>query len=470
MDNSSKKILLINPPTPQFVKNKDKNIALSLLYLASSLQKHNHEVKIVDINNDLINFEGDAGIYYKKFIKELELFNPDMVGITCLFSGRFKSTISIACKIKELLPNTPITLGGIHPTLFPKEILQCYPIIDYVCIGEGEDSFPKMINAHFNNKDLLKEITGVAYREGKEIKINPKTDFIKDLDKLPFPAYDLINLKDYYFDTSKWYNPKGLPINIPVPIITSRSCPNQCTFCSMFLVHGKAWRPRSAKNVVDEIEYIYRTYEHKYFSFMDDNMSISKSRTLEIVNEIVKRGLNIQFDTPNGLSLKTLDVKVISGLVKAGLVKLCVAPEHGSEFIRNNVMGKHMTDKQIYDFFEIIKDYPEVFVKAFFMIGFPQETKKTLEDTYEMIKRIAPAIDQVSVFFLVPFPGTKIFEDCVKENLLNIPMQEMVNLETFSNFNESDEPFIKPYDLEKKDLMDFREKAYSLIKPKIILK
>jgi len=87
-----------------------------------------------------------------------------------------------------------------------------------------------------------------------------------------------------------------------------------------------------------------------------------------------------------------------------------------------------------------------------------------------MIKRIAPAIDQVSVFFLVPFPGTKIFEDCVKENLLNIPMQEMLNLETFSNFNESDEPFIKPYDLEKKDLMDFREKAYSLIKPKIILK
>lgn len=466
MSMLQKKILLINPPTPDFVTNKDKNIPLSLLYLASSLQKYDFKVKIIDINNDLLNFEGDTEIYYKKIMKELELFNPDMVGITCLFSGRFKSAVYIAHKIKNAFPNLPIAFGGIHPTIFTKEILRDHSVIDYICIGEGEVSFPKLINAHFNNKELLKEIDGIAYKENKEIKINPKTSFIKDLDELPFPAYDLINLKDYYFNTSKWHNPKNLPINVPVPIITSRSCPNQCTFCSMFLLHGKTWRPRSAKNVVDEIEHMYKTYNHRYFSFMDDNMTLSKSRTLEIVNEVIKRGLNIQFDTPNGLSLKTLDREVVDGLVKAGLVRVCVAPEHGSEFIRNKVMGKYMTDQQIYDFFDIIKDYPNVFVKAFFIIGYPQETKKTLEDTYKMIKKIAPAIDQVSVFNLVPFPGTKIFEDCAREELLSLPMQELHNLETFSNFNESDEPFIKPYDLEKKDLIEFKEKVSSLIKLK----
>src|SRR4030042_3900251 len=168
MSISQKKRLLIKPPTPNFVTHKDKSIPLSLLYLASSLQKNNFEIKIIDINNEIINFEGDSESYYKKFIEELELFNPDMIGITCLFSGRFKSAISIARKIKELFSNLPITLGGIHPSIFPKEILKDYSAIDYICIGEGEVSFPKIINAHLNNKYLLTEVDGIAYRDGGE--------------------------------------------------------------------------------------------------------------------------------------------------------------------------------------------------------------------------------------------------------------------------------------------------------------
>ncbi|MBT4135848.1 B12-binding domain-containing radical SAM protein [archaeon] len=281
---------------------------------------------------------------------------------------------------------------------------------------------------------------------------------------MPFPDYDAINLKDYYFDTSGWHNPKNIPINVPVPILTSRSCPNQCTFCSMFLLHGKGWRYRSAKNVVDEIEQIYNKYNHRYFSFMDDNMTLLKGRTLEIMHEIIERGLNIQFDTPNGLSLKTLDKEVMDSLVKAGLIRLCVAPENGSEYIRNKLMQKNMTEKQIYDFFELIKDYDNLFVKAFFIIGYPEETKETLEENYKMIEKIVPTISQVSVFNLVPFPGTKIFEDCMENGLLTFPREELHNLKTFSNYNESDEPFIKPYKLEKKDLMDFRERVSELVK------
>jgi len=450
-NNRLERILLINPGSPDFVQHKDNALPLSLLYLASILQVNNHEVRLIDMNNDpSVNL-----------IDELSSFKPDLVGVTCLFSGRFKPAISISRKIKEYSPKTNIIMGGIHPTIFAREILKEYSCVDYICVGEGEKTLTDLVNGK-----SIEDIEGLGYRKSNNIILNEKKSFIENLNELPFPAYNLINLKDYYFDTSNWHNPKNLPINIPMPILSSRSCPNQCTFCSMFLLHGKKWRPRSAKKVVDEIEYLYKEYNHRYFSFMDDNFTFSKKRTLEITKGIMNRKLDIQFDTPNGLSIKTLDKEVMDNLVEAGLVRVCVAPESGSELIRNKLMKKNISTKKIYNFFNMIKDYKNLFVKAFFMIGYPQETKQTLSETYDMIKKISHSIDQISIFNLVPFPGTGIFEYCKNNNLITIPLENLHNSEIFSNYNESDIALIKPYKLEIEDLIKFREEAYKLIKPR----
>lgn len=468
VDNKSKKILLINPPTPEFVKNKDRSLPLSLLYLGAVLKKNNHKVKLLDINNDFLNLKDGGELnrenyFSKKFIDELKNFNPDLIGISCLFSGRFKPAIELSEIIKKHSPEISIVIGGIHPTMFPKEVLKRHSSIDYVCIGEGEKSIIELIEAHFNDKKKLSEIDGLAYRENGEIFVNLKSSFIENLDEIPFPDYELINLEDYYFDTSKWYNPKNLPINVPLPILTSRSCPNQCTFCSMFLVHGKSWRARSAKNVVDEIEYLYNQYKHRYFSIMDDNFSLSKKRIIDITDEIVRRGLDIQFDTPNGLSIKTLDKEVMDGLVNAGLIRLCVAPESGSEYIRNQIMKKNISTESIYKFFELVKNYKELFVKAFFVIGYPNETKETLQETYEMIKKISESIDQIGIFNLIPFPGTEVYKYCIDNGLLKDLKEELCDDDTFSNYNDSDIPIIRPHDLEIDELIKFREEVYKLV-------
>lgn len=463
-------ILLINPYTPEFVTHRDKSIPSGLLYLASTLQRHKHKVGLVDVNNDFINSEhkgqkvNTTKYFSTEFIDKINSFKPNLVGISVLFSGRFKPTLYISQIIKKHYPYIPIVLGGIHPSIFPKEILKNYSYVDYIIIGESEDSFPKLIEAHFNDRRLIKNIDGLAYRENGEIIINPKTKFIENLDDLPFPAYNVLNLKDYYFDTTKWYNPKKLPINIPLPIISSRACPYQCTFCSMYMVHGRKFRPRSPKNVVDEIELLYKKYSHRYFSFMDDNFTLSKQRTLDICNEIIRRGLNIQFDTPNGVRINTLDKEVMDALVKAGLIKICVAPESGSDFIRNKIIHKGLSTKEIYDFFDIVKDYKDLYIKAFFVIGFPEETKETLNETYEMIKRIL--VQQISIFSVIPFPGTALFEQCKNENLINLPLNNLHNLDAFANYNESDTPFIKPYKLAVEDLIEFRKKAYDFINQK----
>ena len=431
------RILLINPHTPEFVKNKDKSIPIGLLYLASVLEKYKHQVQLIDVNNDLLDLshkkeKADPAEYLsQEFIKRINLFKPGFVGIGCLFSGRFKNALLISRIIKKYYPNTPIVLGGIHPSIFPKEILNDYSYIDYILIGEGEYSFLDLVE----NKDIEK-IDGIAFRKNGKIVVNEKKFFIENLDELPFPAYNLLNLKNYYFDTTKWHNPKKLAINVPLPIISSRACPYRCTFCSMYIIHGRKFRPRSAENVVDEIEYLYNNYDQRYFSFMDDNLTLDKKRILKICEEIIKRKLNIQFDTPNGVRINTLDKQVMDALVKAGLIRICVAPESGSDFIRNQVIHKGLSTKEIYDFFAFVNDYKNLYVKAFFIIGFPEETKETLNETYEMIKRLP--VHQISIFNVIPFPGTALFEQCKKENLINIPLDNLHNLATFANYNESD--------------------------------
>ncbi len=442
------KVLLINPYTPNFVSYKDKSIPIGLLYLASKLQQDKHKVKLIDINN---------GISIEHLLTKIDSFNPDMIGIGVLFSGRFNPALHISQVVKEQYPTVPIVLGGIHPTTFPAEILKEYSYIDYIVLGEGERTFSELVSAHFNGTKLIKDIDGLGYRIDGKIIINPKTKFIDNLDTLPFPAYDIINLKDYYFDTSKWYNPKKLSINVPLPIISSRGCSNKCSFCSMYMVHGRKFRYRSPENVVDEIEMLYKKYDHRYFSFMDDNFTFSKKRTLDICNEIINRGFNIQFDTPNGVFIKTLDKEVMDALTNAGLIRICVAPESGSEFIRNKVIHKSLSNKEIYDFFDMVKDYKNLFIKTFFVIGFPEETNETLNETYEMIKRIP--VHKISIFNVVPFPGTVLFEQCKNKKLINIPLENLHNIGTFTNYNESDTPFIKPDDLEIEELVDFRKKV-----------
>ena len=466
--SSKLNILLINPQSPSFVKYQDKSIPIGLLYLASTLKKHGFGVKFIDVNNDvalgsdLPNLDKDEDFkqfFIGKYKSEIDEFKPDLIGVGCLFSGRFVKAAIISSALKQLYPNAPIVLGGIHPTIFPGEILRDFPCVDYIILGEGERSFLELVSAHFDNLESLKNIDGLAYRADGQIFINQKTKFIEELDDLPSPAFDMIDLKKYYFDTSKWYNPKKLPINIPLPILSSRSCPNQCNFCSMYLIHGKKFRQRSADNVVDEIEYLYNKYNHRYFSFMDDNLTFSKERIIKICEEIIRRRLNIQFDTPNGVSIKNFDKELLDLLVQAGLIRMCIAPESGSEYIRNQVIRKGLSEEKIYSFIDLVKDYPNLFVKAFFVIGFPEETLATLEDTYQMIKKIMPPLKQIAIFNAVPFPGTRLFNYSKDNNLLLVPTDNLHKSSYFSIYDQSDNVFIKPHDLEISEIVKFHQRV-----------
>ena len=195
------KTLLINPPISRLIANKDFYLPSSLLYLASSLQKSGVEVKILDLN--IFRPWQENPDHSEKSVESIIMdcisdFQPSLIGITCLFSGHFPSLLHFSRMVKEQY-NTPIVIGGIHPSIYPREILTNCPSIDWVVIGEGEKTIVQLADAVKNsNHGSFDQMDGFAYRQNDKVIVNPKTSFISDLDSLPFPAYDIINIEDYY--------------------------------------------------------------------------------------------------------------------------------------------------------------------------------------------------------------------------------------------------------------------------------
>jgi len=456
------RILLVNLPVPVTYYNREFYAPSSILYLGSVLQKNGDVVKILDMKAlKPEDSKNPTSFYENILLKTVNDFSPEIIGISCLFSGNFPDLLKFSTLFKKHFEEIPIVIGGIHPTIYAQNILEECPSIDWIILAEGEESTVQMVNAIKDGAYAFDKIDGFAYRKNGHVIINPKTKYIQDIDTIPFPAYDLINIEDYYEDTSIWHNPKNLPIDTSLPIISSRSCPNRCNFCSMFMVMGPHWRPRSPKNVVDEIEFLYNKYNHHHFSFMDDNFTLNKKRTIEICSEIVNRGLDIQFETPNGLSINTLDEAVMNALVSAGLVRVSLAIESGSEYIRNKIMGKNLSTEKIYEAVDLAKRYKQLYTKAFFIIGMPEETHETLEETYNMISKID--VDRIYLQNIIPFAGTKVFEQSVRDNLLVDLSPKMLYKSDELYLTNYDRFFIKPYNLDIEDLRAFRKKCDELI-------
>ena len=458
-------ILLLNPSTPQYLPNKEYVLSSAMLALSAILQRANFFVKILDFNIhrpwEIPDEQRDS--YLENLLVEaVGVTTPSLVGIGCLFSGQFPAVMKFSVFLKEKFPTLPVVIGGMHPTIFPVQILKNCPSIDYVVMGEGEQQILSLAEGIRNRSFDLDPVDGIAFRKNGNIIMHPKRKFLEDLDTLPLPAYNLIDFKDYHHDTSHWHNPKKLSFRMTVPIISSRSCPMRCNFCSMFLVMGPKIRFRSPQNVVDEIQWLYDQYGQRHFSFMDDNINFHKNHILSICNLIVQRKLDIQFETPNGLMVSTLDKEVMDKMVEAGWVRGAIAIESGSDFIRNQVIGKRISRQKIMEVISLAKSYKNLYLKAYFIIGMPEDTRETLKETYEMIQEIN--IDDPYVTNLIPFPGTAVFEQALRDKLFieNLDFTNLWRMDGF-HYHENKRFYIKPYRLELKELEEFRGKFDALL-------
>lgn len=453
-------VLLVAPYTLGYVKRVDRQPSLALLHLASVLRDAKHSPCLLDLNTVLVSDENHPEKSYTSAVLTAVAEQlPGMIGLNCLLSEHFPYMRRLAKALKAQYPKIPIVIGGLHPTLFPTEIIRNCPEIDVAVMGEGEEQIVALAN-HFSSVEpsTIDNIAALCFRNTKgKIQQNPRNGFISDLNRLPGPAWDLVNFPDYFTDHSSWHNPRGLDIKMSVPVLTSRSCPYDCSFCSVHPLMGRGLRLRDPMKVVDEMEMLYRDHDLNYFGFLDDNLTLKKSHVMAICNEIVKRGMKIQFESINGYNLASLDEEIIHAMVEAGCVYVILPIEHGSDYIRNNIIGKHLAREKIYEIVSLYKKY-NLLTRGYYIMGFPEETHETLMETYNLILELQ--LDMNNVFNLIPFPGTRIFDQALRDGLFinNVDPSRLWTGEFGLHADAQNEFYIKPYQMEIEELLIFRKK------------
>ena len=456
------KILLVSLNSLEYTSSRNRTVPVPLLYLASNLFAHGHQARILDFSVIAIPENSDPQSYSLALLEgEIVSCKPEIIGINCYTSMHFPMVREFAGAVKKNHPDIPVVIGGVHPTLFPKEILVNCPEIDFVVIGEGENQIVALADK-LNAVNDLSDIQALAWRNSdNEVVVNHRQNFIKDLNSLPRAAWNAINLKDYYSDHSTWYNPKSKNIRLSVPILTSRSCPFNCNFCTCYANMGRIFRRRNTYSVVDEIEYLYAEYGQNYFRILDDNFVLIKQHVIDICDEIIRRNIDIQIEASCGLHIASLDEELIAKMAEAGVIFAVLPIEHGNDWLRNQVIGKNLPRENIFTVASLFKKY-HMLTSGAFVMGFPEDTRETLEDTYRLIMELE--LDLNYVLTLIPFSGSAVFEQARKDNLFTRAL-DCENLWTGKYIFDGlqrESFYIKPYNMTLDDLAEYREKFNKL--------
>lgn len=393
------KILLLNPPYNRVLYQQNKPISvqppIGLAYLASSLQANNINVKILDANA--------LHLTLPETVEKIIASKPDIIGITAT-TPVIPLVYSIANEVKKLNQGIKIIVGGPHVTFLDTQTLKECPAIDIIIRGESELTIVNLIK----NINAIERVNGITYRQENNIIKNPDQELIKNLDTIPFPAYDLLPRKKY--KPGPFLN-IGLRSQKFARIMSSRGCPNRCTYCSS--AHfWKILRLRSPENIIQEITYLKNKYGFKHFNFLDDTFTITKERVTTICQKLLANDLKIHWTC--FARVNTLDFETLKIMKKAGCFGIAYGIESGDEKILARIKKNINLDQAR----KIIKLTKKLGIKteAYFMIGLPGETEETIKKTIGLAVEISPDFAFFSI--TTPFPGTEMYDELKKQNLI----------------------------------------------------
>jgi anaerobic magnesium-protoporphyrin IX monomethyl ester cyclase len=378
--NSRKDVLLIFPGK---FKAPDPQIPLSLLYLAASLQEEGFAVRIFDMRLE----------DYRHF----EVGNPIFVGISCMSGLQIKYALEFARYARMKAPSSLLVWGGIHPTLLPEQTAY-NDYVDVVVRGEGELIIKELANAIALNQPL-DNVLGITYNVNGSTKNNPDGKII-DLDAEPIALpYDLLQIDKYPSIRSGRFH-----------IQTSRGCPHRCGFCYNSYFNKNKWRAKSAKRVLDEIEYILAKFPNvKIIDPIDDNVFVDKKRVEEICHGIIDRKLGIQWRGNCRFDyLSTYDKDFLELLEKSGCVELDFGGESGSDRLQK-LICKDVTADQMLESVGNLREWaPSIEPYVSWMSGLPGETDEDLNQTFDLMDKMSevnPKTQHYGIFVYTPFPS-----------------------------------------------------------------
>lgn len=365
--------------------------AFGLCYLAAVTRQHGFNTSIVDAEALNLNTE--------KTVDSILSFEPDYVGITAT-TQLIRSAAAVAKEIKNRGPKIKVIIGGVHVTALPKETLLENSCFDYAVIGEGEETLVELLNALETKKDL-ELVKGLAIRQPvNNVFLTEKRPFIKNLDTLPYPAFDLLpNMARYYRVSTQSVN--RLPA---LSLVTSRGCPGKCTFCDTS-VHGHIPRAHSAEYVANLMKILNKEYGAKSILFDDDNFLTFRPRLKELVKIIKSEGLDLTWSCMGRVDMA--DFETLRIAKSGGCWQIMYGIETGSQKLLD-FYKKNITLEQIEHAIKVTKQ-AGLKIKGFIMFGNPLETRDSIKATIGLIKRLD--LDDVSISFFTPFPGSAIYKE-----------------------------------------------------------
>lgn len=448
------KVLLIFPPLtvdPSDYPGPDP--PLGLAYLAAVLERDKFEVKILDaltlgIENAKRKKDGflKIGLSKKEIKKVVSDFQPNLVGISCSSTAHAPDSHEAALWVKEVDPKILIIFGGAHATACAPLVLSD-PNVDMVVMGEGEITLLELAVRWEGQRDIS-DILGTCQKKDGKVTINPKREYITNLDDLPSPAWHLLPMDRHL---KRQIKTREFSLRTPrTNIVTSRGCPGNCVFCPIHAIWGHGWRPRSPEKVVAEMEHLMKTYGIREFYVLDDNISLDRERLSKICELICKKGLDIRWAAPNGIAIWTLDREVLTKMKESGFYRITFGIESGCpktlKFIRKPII----LDKAK----EIISLCHNLgfWTHSTFIIGFPEETKEDIEETINWA--VNSGLDFANFYIATPYPGTDLRQEFIKNGLLGKEEEEKIQ---YSSVN------VAGYDTchsTKEELNRLRDEAY----------
>jgi radical SAM superfamily enzyme YgiQ (UPF0313 family) len=397
--------------------------------LATFLRNDGIEIRVTNLSNTVLDVarksENEKDFDFLSIIENelkqaLDDFDPDFIGVTCMFSQTHVSAKNVCNLIKQIAPDVPLALGGVHPTNSyegkdTREMLLKDFKVDFLFLFEGELSFRDFVQVV--NKQLpTSELAQVIFT-GRSNHIHftqLKKPNSEDLNVIP--AFDLMDLENINKNgkIGKFYYLLEPEAQFAT-VMSNRGCRGRCTFCSVRSFNGKGVRGRSVQIIIDEILLLRDTYNVSHIMWLDDDLFYNQKHTIKLFNEMVRQNVGVTWDASNGVMAASCTEELMYAAAESGCNAINIGMESGNPKILKDIK-KPGTVKQFLKAAEVLRKIESIFSHVFIMIGFPGETYQMMMDTIEVALEMK--LDWYNVNTLMPLPNTSIFEKMKEEKLI----------------------------------------------------
>ena len=418
--SNRRRVCLVRPQAITSIHATDGNDAvapLGLAYLAAALESAGHTVQGVDTVGSAVERysvipESPRCLLHGLPNEEaVQLIDPDtdVIGVSCMFSTEWMVARQLIEAIRARFPNALIVVGGEHVTACPDYTLRSCSAIDVGVLGEGEVTLLEVIDAYASGRGF-EGVPGIIYRVGDEVMRSSTRDRIRDIDAIPEPAWDHFPVRNY-IDAAMTH---GANLGRSMPILASRGCPYECTFCSSPYMWTTRWISRDPDAVIAEMKKYMREYQVTNFDFEDLTAIVDKRWIKTFTQKLKDADLGITWQLPSGTRSEAIDYEVCQALHDSGCKIITYAPESGSQEELKRIKKKVKLERMLDSMKGARKAGMDI--KCHFICGLPGGNWSDVRNTLRFFVKLAwIGVNDVSYFGYSPYPGATLFHELQKE-------------------------------------------------------